>query len=164
MHRQNFLHVFLFVFFFSVGVASLSGSILSEDLLRYYRNNQLLKTAEKSLKELESLNADYDMLLRQLQKDPDFVKRIAPAAMGTQPANADATYPKAKAEQLATARKALTDDSAKKTAEPTVPRWVVRCNALPRRIALFFCGSFLVLISFIFFSPSKQSEQQQTIA
>jgi len=161
MQRQDFLRLFLFVFFFSAGVASLGLSILSEDLLRYYRDNQLLKMAEKSLGRLSSLNADYDALLHQLQKDPDFVKRIAPAAMGTQPADADAAYPKAKAEQLAAARKALTDVSAQKTAEPVMSRWVVRCNALPRRIALFFCGSFLILISFICFAPAKQSPEQQ---
>ena len=158
MHKQNFLQVFLFVLFFSVGVVSLTCSVLSEDLLRYYRNNQLLKTTEKSLKQLQSLNADYDALLRQLRHDKDFAKRIAPAELGTEPADADSAYPKAKAEQLAAAKKALTENPALKVDEPTVPRWVVRCNALPRRIALFLCGSFLVLISFIWFGPAKQHE------
>ncbi len=163
MHRQNFLHVFLFVLFFSVGVVALTVSVLSEDLLRYYRNNYLLRVAEKSLKQLDALNADYDTLLWQLQKDPDFVKRIAPAALGAQHADADAAYPKAKAEQLAAARKVLIEDSVHKAAVPAVPRWVIRCNQRPKRIALFLCGSFLVLIAFIFFGPAKQHEPQPAV-
>jgi hypothetical protein len=158
MHRQNFLHVFLFVLFFSIGVVALTGSILSEDLLRYYRNNHILKSAEKSIRQLQSLNSDYDSLLGQLQHDKDFAKRIAPATLGTQPADADAAYPKAKVEQLAAAKKALTEIPVPKVDESAVPRWVVRCNAIPRRIALFLCGSFMVIISFVWFRPSKQHE------
>ena len=160
MHRQNFLHVFLFVLFFSIGVVALTGSILSEDLLRYYQNNHLLKSAEKSIRQLQSLNSDYDSLLGQLQNEKDFAKRIATAALGTQPADADAAYPKAKAEQLAAAKKALTENPVPRVDEAAVPRWVIRCNAIPRRIALFLCGSFMVIISFVWFRPSKQQEPQ----
>ena len=67
MQRQNILRTLLFAVFFSIGTAALAGSILRDDLLRYYRNKQLLRSAEETLNKLESLNADYDALLKQLE-------------------------------------------------------------------------------------------------
>ena len=147
--------MFLFVVFFSIGAAALSGSILCNDLLRYYRNKQLLKTAEVSLNQLESLNTDYDALLQQLQKDPNFVRRIAPATLGTEPEDANTVYPKATTEQLAAARKVLTEDSSQQSTEPIIPDWITRCSEPPQRVVLFLAGAFLILISFICFGPAK---------
>jgi len=160
MRRQNILRTLLFVVFFSIGAAALSVSILGDDLLRYYTNRELLETARESLSRLRSLNTDYDALLQQLQKDPNLVRRIAPATLGTQPADANAIYPKATAEQLAAARKALTEDTSHKVAEPVMPDWISRCSRPPRRIILFLAGAFLILISFIWFGPVKQAEQK----
>jgi len=157
----------LFVVFFSIGAAALSGSILCNDLLRYYRNKQLLKTAEVSLNQLESLNTDYDALLQQLQKDPNFVRRIAPATLGTEPEDANTVYPKATTEQLAAARKVLTEDSAgrrpaesQQPTEPIIPDWITRCSEPPQRVVLFLAGAFLILISFICFGPAKQRPKE----
>jgi len=111
MRSQYILRTFLFVVFFSVGAAALSSSILCGDLLQYYHNKQLLKAAEDSLNRLESLNTDYDVLLQQLQKDPNLIKRIAPATLGIEQEGEDTIYPKVTPEQLDAARKALTEDS-----------------------------------------------------
>ena len=70
MQRQNILRTLLFVVFFGIGTAALAGSILYDDLLGYYRNKQLLRSAEETLNKLESLNADYDALLKQLEERP----------------------------------------------------------------------------------------------
>lgn len=156
MREQNILRTLLFVVFFSIGAAVVSGSILCDDLLRYYHNKQLLKKTEESLKQLESLNADYNALLGQLQNDPDFASRIAPATLGTEPKDADTIYPKVTAEQLAAARKALMADSNRQSGEPAIPDWIVRCSKRPQRIALFLAGGFLILISFVWFGPAKQ--------
>ena len=161
MQKQNFIHTFLFIVFFSIGATSLGGSVLCDDLVRYYQNRQLLKAAEESLIRLKSLNTDYDVLLGQLEKDPNLIKRIAPATLGTEPEDTSAIYPRATAEQLAAARKALTAKANRQPDEPMVPEWLARCSEPRRRMTLFFAGSVLILISFIFFGPAKQTPQKE---
>ena len=156
MLKQDFIRALLFVIFAGVGVASLGGAILCEDLLAYYNNKTLLETIQLSAGRLESLNDDYDALLRHLEKDPNAVKRIAPATLGVDIGGDDANtiYPRATAEQLAAAKFALAENS-KKTSTPTIPEWIIRCCESRRRMAIFLSGAFLILISFICFGPAK---------
>ena len=151
----------LFFIFFSIGAASLGVSILCDDLVQYYRNRQLLKVTQQSLNQLESLNTDYDALLEQLEKDPNFVKRLGPATLGTDPEDANAVYPRATPEQLAAARKALMEDPNGQSAGPMLPRWLTRCSEPRRRITLFIAGSVLILISFTCFTPVRQSPTKE---
>ena len=146
----------LFVVFFSIGAMSLGISILCDDLVQYYRNKQLLTVTQQSLKKLESLNADYDALLEQLEDDPNLVKRLAPATLGTEPEDANAVYPRATPEQLAAARQALTQDPSDQSTAPMLPHWLTRCSEPRRRITLFIAGSFLILISFTCFTPTRK--------
>ena len=151
----------MFVVFFSIGAISLGGSILSDDLVRYYRNRQLLKAAQESLDRLKSLNVDYDILLEQLEKDPNLFKRIASATLGTEPEDADAIYPRATAEQLAVAHRVLAEEPDQEPAEPVMPGWLTRCSEPRRRMMLFFSGGALILISFICFGPAKHTPKKQ---
>lgn len=160
MRRQSILRTLLFVVFFGIGAAALSGSILCDDLLQYYTNRGLLKSAEESLTRLESLNADYDALLQQLQNDPNLIERIAPAAVGAEREDEDTAYPKVTPEQLDAARRALTEDSNQRSSEAMTPRWLTRCSGPSRRIALFLAGAFLILISFTCFGPREQSGRE----
>jgi len=150
----------LFVAFFSIGAAALSGSILCDDLVRYYRDNQLLRAEEESLNRLKALNADYDALLRQLQEDPNVVKRIAPAILGTEPTDANTVYPKATSEQLDAVRKILAEGFEQRPSQAEVPEWIVRCSELRRRTILFLAGAFLILISFICFGAAGQKSRK----
>ena len=159
MQRQNILQTLLFVVFFSIGAAALSVSVLCDDLVRYYTDRQLLKADGTSLNRLESLKADYDAVLEQVKKDPNLIKRIAPATLGTEPDDEETIYPKATAEQLDAARKVLTEDSDRQVNEPMIPGWLARCSKPLRRFILFLSGGFLVLISFVCFNPAKQSGQ-----
>ena len=154
MRSQNIIRAFLFAVFFGIGAATLGGSVLCGDLIRYYYNRQMLKKAEVNLNRLKSLNDDYDALLQQLEKDPNLVKRIAPATIGTEPAEEETIYPRATAEQLAAARAALTEDVKHQDIEPAIPDWIIRCSRPSRRILLFFAGASLILISFICFRPA----------
>ena len=154
--RNTIVRVFLFVIFFSIGAAAMSGSILCSDLLRYYHNRQMLKAAGITLSRLESLNADYDVLLRQLRDDPNFFERIAPATLGVEPADTNVAYPRATAEQLAAAREALMEDASGELDEPRMVSWLTRCNRPPQRITLFLAGGFLILISFAFFGSAAK--------
>lgn len=173
MQRRNVIRAILFVVFFGIGAAALSGSILCDDLVQYYRNKQLLRAAHVSLERLKSLNTDYDMLLEKMEKDPNLVKRIARAILGpavlpeTQEPNT--VYPRATAELLAAARRVLAKGpnqpsvvgarhsrSAALTGEPPVlPDWLSRCREPRAKIMLFLSGVALVLISFICFGPEK---------
>jgi len=165
MQKQNIIRAFLFVVFFSIGVTSLSSSILlCDDLVRYYQNRQLLKAAQQYLDRLKSLNTDYDVLLSQLETEPNLIKRIAPATLGTEPEDTNAVYPKATVEQLATARKALADPMyigmRHYQTQPTMPEWLCRCSEPRRRIILFFAGAGLIFISFICFGPAGNKAQK----
>jgi len=160
MQRQNIIRTILFVLFFSGGAATLGGSILCDDLVQYYRNRHLLKAAQQYLDRLKSLNTDYDVLLNQLETDPNLVKRIAPAALGTEPQDANTIYPRATAKQLAAARKALAEAPSRYQTEPTMPRWLTRCSEPRRRIMLFFAGAGLILTSFIYFAPVRDKPQK----
>lgn len=161
MQRQNILRALLFVVFFSIGTAALAGAILCDDLLRYYQSKQLLRSAEESLKQLQSLNTDYDVLLGQLEEDPNLFERIAPATLGTEPTDANTVYPNVTTEQLDAARKVLAEDSERQLSGAESPDWLSRCSEPSKRIILFLAGAFLILISFICFGPAKQRPDEQ---
>ncbi len=161
LRRQNIIRVFLFVVFFSIGAAALGGSILCADLLLYYHNKGLLKDEKELSNQLKSLNTDYDALLQQLRDDPNLIKRIANVTLGKDDNDANTIYPKATAEQLAAARKALTEETSSEPTEATLPRWLTRCREPRRRTMLFFAGAGLILISFICFGPAKEISREE---
>lgn len=160
MQSQSILHFLFFVVFFSVGAAALGGAVLCDDLILYWRNKQLVGEAELSLERLDSLNSEYDALLGELEKDPNLVKRIAPATLGTEPGDPNAVYPKAKVRELAFARKALLDLAGWDEQEPAVPAWLQRCSEPSRKLGLFVAGSGLVLVSLVFFTPKRTGTSQ----
>ena len=155
MRNQNILRPLFFVIFFTVGATAMCGSILCNELLRRCQRKELLKAGKQTSYKLKTVIADYDVLLEQCEKDPNLAERIAPAALGIEPADRDTVYPQATAEQLA-AGKALTEDSDCRVSEPAVPDWLTRCSRPVNRVILFLAGAFLVLVSFVWFGPVKQ--------
>ncbi len=154
MYRQDIIRVIFFVLFFSIGTASMGVSVLSDDLVRYYQNRQYLDSARQSLEKIRAINEDYDALMNQLENDPNLVKRIAAVTLGTNQSEPNTAYPKATAEQLAAAKKALTDPNDL-SVEPVIPKWLSRCIEPQKRRTLFFSGIALVLISFVCFRPAR---------
>ncbi|MDD5326565.1 MAG: hypothetical protein PHY02_01980 [Phycisphaerae bacterium] len=161
LRSQNILRMILFVIFFSIGTAALAGAVLYDDLLEYYRSKQLLASAEEALGKLESLNTDYDALLKQLGENPGLVERIAPAALGIEPNDANTIYPEVTAEQLDAARKVLAKDLERQQSGAELPEWIVRCSEPSRRIILFSAGGLLILTSLICFGPVKEKGRGQ---
>ncbi len=153
MQRHGVFHLFLFVVFFSAGAVALGAAVLCEDLIVYCRNKHLVAQAQLSLQRIEALNADYDALLGQLEDDPNLLKRIAPVALGTEPEDPNAVYPKARARELAVARRALIEQSGLDTSEPPLPKWLQRCSEPRNRLGLFLAGAGLVLVSLVCFTP-----------
>lgn len=152
----------MFGLFFAVGLAAMSLSFLCDELLTIYNNTQLLKAIETSTNRLQALNTDYDALLKNLRKDPNLTQRLGPAVLGSNPTDTNTAYPKAKAEQLAAARKTLTQQS---TPQPP-PRsmlhdYIIRCCEPRRQIILFISGAALIIISFICFGQQKNTPKKQ---
>jgi len=161
MQVQNVIRTLLFVVFFSIGAAAMSGLVLSDDLVRHYRNKHFLRQAEQLTQRLEALNADYDALLGQLSDDPNLIKRIAPATIGADHNEPNTVYPRATAQELAAARKALAEIAEQEPNEPILPAWLVRCSEPRLRTYLFICGAALILVSFVCFGRIKKLDDEQ---
>ena len=161
MRTRNAIRAVLFVLFFSIGATSLCSSILCDDLVQYYQNKELRGQAQESISRLKSLIADYDVLLAKVEEDPNLFKRLAPATLGPDSNLHDpnTVYPRAKAEQLAAAHRALmgepNESAAGRAAGPTMPKWLSRASEPRRRTMLFVCGVVLILTSFVCFRPVK---------
>lgn len=159
MQAQNIIRTLLFIIFFAIGATALAGAILCDDLIEHYHNKHLLKELQTSIQKLDSVNTDYDVLLTQLEQDPNLIKRIAPATLGTEPNEPNTAYPRATAQKLAAARQALTEDTQQINNQTASPQWLSRCCRGRRRGVLFACGACLVLISFIFFGPTTSDSK-----
>ncbi|MHC4204030.1 MAG: hypothetical protein ACYSTT_05220 [Planctomycetota bacterium] len=156
MQGRAVIQAVLFFLFFSIGAASLSSSVLCDDLIQHYQYKHLMGESQKSLGRLESLNADYDVLLDRLKEDPNLVvDRLAPATFGTESEDPNTVYPRATSRQLAAARKALMEESNRESTEVAMPQWLRRCSKPRNRLLLFISGVVLVLISFVCFRPQS---------
>jgi len=147
-----------FVCFFGVGAAAFSISILSDDLVRYYQNRHLLRSAAAAVNRLKLLNEDYDVLLGRLENDPNLVGNIAPAELGTEPADADVVYPKAATADLEVVRSIIEKHPAPAAGEPPMPVWVNWLGLRLFRVVSFILGFFLIIASFVFFGPVRSGE------
>lgn len=169
MQGRDVIRAVLFALFFSIGAAALSISILCDDLVQYYQNTDLLRAAQETLDRLESLNADYGAVLERLQadpNDPNSVKHLRRAILGPDPNRSDpnTVYPRATAEQLAAAQRALRADSGESTLGPPgsgMPGWLDRCRQPRRKITLFFSGVVLILTSLVCFGRAKQTLEEE---
>ena len=161
MRTESIIRALLFVVFFSIGAAALGVSILCNDLIGYHHVKRQLEEEEYANKKLESLIADYNAVSEQVKSDPNLFKRIAPATLGVEPAEANTIYPKVTPEQSAAARKALSKEENYKKTQPTLPNWLARCGEPRRRIILFLAGAALILISFIFFCPVREPSPKE---
>lgn len=161
---RNVIRAILFVLFFSIGAGSLSVSVLCDDLVRHYRNAELLRAAEESLDKLKSLDADYGAVIKRLQldpNDPNSVKHLAGVTLGPEHREPNTVYPRATAELLAATERVLADDSNRPVSgqsQSALPRWLSRCSEPRRKIALFACGVVLILTSLVCFGPRKDVE------
>lgn len=164
MQGQNVIRAILFVVFFSIGAASLGFAILCDELVQHYRNADLVRSAEKSLERLKSLDRDYAEVLRRLQldpNDPNSVKHLAPVTLGPGHQDPNTVYPRATAESLAAAERALangSDNGGSAQSQSSLPWWLTRCSEPRRKTALLICGVALVLTSLVCFGPRRDIE------
>ncbi len=161
MQGQKTIRAFFFCVFFGIGAMVLSGSILCDVLLAFYHNKQLLHSQQQRTNHLKSLIEDYNALLEEIERDPNFVKRIAPATLGAEFDDADTIYPRATNDLQIAAKKVLAKDHNQELIEPEAPAWLTRCSEPHRRITLFFAGAGLILISFICFGSAEQKKPRR---
>jgi ABC-type Fe3+-siderophore transport system permease subunit len=83
--------------------------------------------------------------------------------LGIEPNDPNTAYPRAAADKLVAAKRALTEKPNEPSEDDTVPQWLGLCCRWPRRHILFFCGAALVLISFVFFGPTRQPGRSMTV-
>jgi hypothetical protein len=155
MAGQRIVRNLLFLVFFSSGATVLATMILCNDLLDHYQNKALLAEMEQSIDKLESLDEDYDILLEQVEQDPNTLRRLAPAALGIEPNEPNTVFPKATAEELDAARMVLMEPTSQETLDAATPELLMRCCRPRRRAALIASGAFLVIIAFMFFGPAS---------
>ena len=161
---RNVVRAILFVLFFSIGAGSLSVSVLCDDLVQHYRNAKLLRAAEESLDRLKSLDADYGVVIKRLQvdpNDPNSVKHLAGVTLGPEHHEPNTAYPRATAKLLEAIEGVLTDESSQPASgqsDSPLPWWLRRCSEPRRKMALFFCGVVLILTSLVCFGPRKDVE------
>ena len=163
MQNERVIRTVAFVVFFSIGAAVLSATTLCDDLLEYYYYKGLLSQSEEHLKKLESLNTDYDTLLAQVEGNPKELARLAPATLGIESNEPNTAYPRATAGKLAAARRALAEEPNQTTIGQGVPPWLCLSCQWPRRHILFISGATLVLISFVFFGPTRNPSRTMTV-
>jgi hypothetical protein len=163
MQNERLIRAVAFAVFFSIGAAVLSATALCDDFLKYYYYKGLLAQAESHLKKLESLNTDYDTVLGQLEGNPKELARLAPATLGIEANEPNTAYPRANAGKLAAARRALAEEPNQTTMIQGVPPWLGLGCQWPRRHLLFISGAILVLISFVFFGPTKDPSHSMTV-
>jgi hypothetical protein len=154
MNKSEIIRIPFFILFFSIGASALGLSVLCEDLVKHYRNVQLRKSAHESIEKLKIFNADYGSLLANMEEDPNYIKRIAPVVRGTEYQDPNAIFPQETAREMAAARKAFGIEQ-EENIEPVIPAWLSRCSESQKRIALFFSGVVLMMISFVCFRPLK---------
>jgi len=159
MQRHGILRFLVFVVFFSTGAVALGGAVLCDDFIQYCRNKQLVREARLSVRRLESLNAEYDVLIEQLQSNPDLLRRIAPVTLGAEPNDPNTVYPRARARELAIARKVVMDQAGEDPVEVAIPRWLQRCSDPAKRIILFVSGASLILIAMVCFSSAEREQE-----
>jgi len=157
------IRAIVFVVFFSIGAAILSATVLCDDFLEYFHNRNLLRQAGGGLEKLKDLDADYDVVIGQLEGDPCQIARLAPATLGIEPNEPNTAYPLASADKLAAAKQALSEEPNEPAPDEATPEWLGLCCQWPRRHILFFCGAALVLISFVFFGSPKRSSRSITV-
>jgi hypothetical protein len=163
MQNERVIRIIAFAVFFSIGAAVLSATTLCDDLLEYFYYKGLHAQSEKRLEKLESLNADYDMLLSQFEGNPKELARLAPATLGIEANEPNTAYPRAAAGELAAARRTLVEEPNETTIAQGVPPWLCLSCQWPRRHILFISGAILVLISFVFFGPTQGPSHSMTL-
>ncbi len=160
---MKFLGFVLFCVFFAAGVGAIALSILVDEAQSYYNSKDLLAKTESDNEKVQSLDADYDVLIKHIQQNPQVLKRLKRVTLGQEPQTEDTVFPKVSQQQLEAASQALLGDLQSSLIKPCIPQWLRHCAEPRSRHILFFSGAGLVLVAFVFFgTPSRKLTTSDT--
>jgi hypothetical protein len=155
MQNERVIRAVAFVVFFSIGATVLAATLLCDDFRTLFYLKGMETQSQVNLNKIKSLITDYDTVLGQIDGNPKELARLAPATLGIEINEPNTVYPRAAADKLAIARRALAEEPNSTETNQGVPPWLCLSCQWPRRHMLFISGAILVLISFVFFGPVK---------
>ena len=162
MQKQNTIRTLLFIAFFIIGASALVVSILCNDLIKAYHRKYQLTAEQEFAEKLKSLDIDYEILIEQIEKDPNYFKRITSAATGVEANEPNTAYPKASPELIEATKNILAEDRQLGVGEKIMPIWLERISEPKKRVVLFLAGSILVVICFISFGYKEPQQDQES--
>jgi hypothetical protein len=163
MQNERVIRTVAFIVFFSIGATVLAAILLCDDLVTLFYLKGLENQSQVNLNKIKSLITDYDIVLGQIEGNPKELARLAPATLGIEVNEPNTVYPRAAADKLAIARRALAEEPNRTEINQGVPPWLCLSCRWPRRHILFISGATLVLIAFVFFGPTKNPSHTMTV-
>ncbi len=159
-NSATLLRFVLFCLFFTIGASAIVLSVLTDELVNYYRNRDLPNRIEADNQRIRDLSSRYDQQIQQIRTDPSLLQRLERITFRTTQSAGDNTIvPVASDEQLAAAREALLKNLESSDQPSQLPHWLVRMadevNGIKNRLMLFLAGMGLILVTFIFFGTPR---------
>lgn len=143
----------LFCVFFTAGAGAIAIALLAEEIQTYYHNKQTLYELQQAGKKIEVLTEQYTAQIEQIRRDPEILKKLQWAVLGREPNEADTVFPRVSDQELSHYMAVM--EASRERPPSITPAWVQRSNQPNFRYGLFFAGTGLVLITFIFFGSGR---------
>ena len=144
----------LFCLCFAIGTGAVALAVLADEIRDYCEGRNLLAKTLADNEDIQFLTIEYAAQIDEIRKDPNIVGRLERVTLGRQPGAEDTAFPTASEELLSEAGKAVLADLRTPRQARKIPKWVERISEPNIRYSLFFAGSGLVLVTFIFFGAS----------
>ncbi len=155
---MKFIRFIFFCVFFSIGLAAITISILVEELHNYYRNYTTVYQIKMSNEKIEKIIPDIEKQLHVAKTDPNRISRLRHLIFGEKLKKDNTVFPNTNDKRLTKIAEILIKlQQTEKHNVPKIPQWVERVSNYRIRLALFFAGTGLILLDFIFFGKSLQS-------
>jgi hypothetical protein len=156
---MKFMRFTFFCTFFSIGLAAITISILVEELHNYYRNYRTVYQIKNSNEKIEKLLPDIEKQLQIAKTDPNRISRLRHILFGDQLKKEGTVFPNLEDKRITKIAELLIKLQQTETQNiPAVPEWIKRVSNYRIRLALFFAGTGLILLDFIFFGKPHKSQ------
>ena len=152
-----FFRYILFCIFFTAGAGAIVLSILVLEIDDHYSSREQLRLMQVQKDRFESLTDEYTMQIKEAKENPESLARLKRVTFGIEPEAEATAFPLADTRELAAAEAAIEASIVKADKSIKPPKWIIRSSEERFRKSLFFAGTGLVLITFLFFG-TKQKE------
>jgi hypothetical protein len=153
----------LFCLFFAVGTGAVALAVLADEIRDYCQGANLLEKTIADNEDIQFLTIEYEAQIHEIRKDPNIVGRLERVTLGRQPGAEDTVFPRASERLLSEAGAAVLADLRTGRPARKIPKWAERISEPNIRYSLFFAGTGLVLVTFIFFgAPARKAGENQS--